>query len=197
MAELTGPAIGFAGATSVVHTTPFPYKPGTRAVDVDGNVYIYCDYTGTIYGGLPVSIAAGHTAGPVGITGRGPVGVACGYATSDNGGWVQVYGAATMQIGVAGTSPSDAANGPTTVATSVQTYFALATSATTLNVFAMVSDASGLSDKYTIRGITVATDADVAAVSDVTAATSHTGSQVKVYLNFPEIIYNGMAGSSA
>jgi hypothetical protein len=195
MAELTGPLTAFAGGTSVVHTTPFPYKVGSRAVDTSGNIYVYCDYTGTIYGGLPVAISSTYTAGPVGITGRGPVGVACGYATSDNGGWVQIYGAATMQIGVAGTSPSDAANGPTTVATSLQIGFTLATSATSLNVFAMTSDASSLSDKYVIRGIIVATDADVAAVSDVTAATSHTGSQVKVFLNFPEIVYN-LGGSS-
>ncbi len=195
MAELTGPPVAFAGGTSAVHTTPFPHKPGTKGYDNSGNIYVYCDFTGTMYGGLPVAITSTYTAGPVGITGRGPVGVACGYATSDNGGWVQIYGACTMQIGVAGTSPSDAANGPTTVQTSAQIGFTLATSATSLNVFAMTSDASNLSDKYVIRGIVVAQDADATAVSDVTAATSHTGSQVKVFLNFPEIVYN-LGGSS-
>lgn len=194
MAELTGTPVGFVGGTSVVNTTPFPYRPGTRAVDVDGNVYIYCDYTGTIYSGLPVVIAAGYTAGPIGITGRGSIGVACGYATSDNGGWVQVYGAATMQTGVAGTSPSDAANGPTTLSTSAQSFFVLPTSATTLNVFAVVSDTTSLSDKYVVRGLSVATDADLTAVSDTTAATSHTGSSVEVFLNFPELVYMGAGG---
>jgi len=195
MAELTGPTVAFSGGTSVVHTTPFPYKPGTLGYDTSGNVYVYCDYTGTLYSGLPVVIAAGYTAGPIGITGRGAVGVCCGAATSDNAGWVQIKGECTMQIGVAGTSPSDAANGPTTLSTSAQTFFVLPTSATTLNVFALVSETTNMSDKYVIRGITVATDADVTAVSDVTAATSHTGSQVKVFLNFPEILLLGLGGT--
>lgn len=190
MAELTGGIGSFDGGVSTVQTTPFSYRPGTRAVDLDGNIYVFVDYVGTVYGGLPVQIYNDFTAAQIGITGRGPLGVACGYATSDNGGWVQIYGSATMQIGVAGTSPSDAANGPTTVQTSGMTFFVLPTSATTLNVLGLVSDTSSLDTKYQVRGITVAQDVTMAGhTSAVCDGTSHTGSQIKVFLNFPSIEY--------
>jgi hypothetical protein len=192
MAQFVGQGpVGLPGGTSVVFTSPFPLAKGTRAVGTDGSVYILCDITGTVYSGLPVAIMSDNTAGPLALTHRGRIGVVTSEATSDNYAWVQVYGATDMQIGVAGTSPSDAANGPTTVQTSLAIQWRLATSATTLNVLAMVSDSSSVDDRYVIRGIQVTVDPSIASgLSAVTSATSHTGNQVGVFLNFPEVFYN-------
>jgi hypothetical protein len=194
MAQFVGQGpVGLPGGTSVVFTSPWPLPKGTRAVGSDGSVYILCDLTGTVYSGLPVAISSDNTAAQVGTTHRGRIGVACAEGTSDNYAWVQVYGYCEMQIGVAGTSPSDAANGPTTVQTSAMTQFALPTSATTLNVLAMVSDASSLDNRFQITGISVAVDPSISSgVSAVTSATSHSGNSIGVFLNFPQVSYNSV-----
>ena len=191
MPELSGqgPA-ALPGGTSVVFTTPFPLVVGQQARGLDGSVYLFVDYTGTVYSGLPVAILSDNTAGPLGITHRGRIGVCMAQASSDNAGWVQIYGRCDMQVGVAGTSPSDAANCGTTLQTSAGTKFILATSATTLNVLAFVSDASGLDEKYVVTGITMASDPSLTAVSDLSSAASHTGSHVGVFLNFPAVNYS-------
>ena len=104
MAELVGPgAIGQAGATSVIFSTPFPHKPGDKARDKDGNEYVFVDFTANVYYGCLVQIDSNYTAAPLLGTTLRPyrVGVVCSgtpssasgaHPTSDNGGWVQIYG---------------------------------------------------------------------------------------------------------
>jgi hypothetical protein len=192
MANLTGPGAA-PGATSEVHTTPFPIAVGTVRRDATGGAYVYCDFTGTVFGGTPVQISSSFTAEEVGTTGRGAFGVACTGATSDNGGWVQIYGEATIQLlgATAGVSPSDAANGPTTLSTTAQTKFWLPTTATSTGPEGIrwTSGNTSTTSGFYIEGMTVSTNADLTAVTAVTAATSHTGEQVKVFLNFPRIVH--------
>jgi hypothetical protein len=104
MAELVGPgAIGEAGATSVIFSTPFPHRPGDRAKDRDGNEYLFVDFTATTYYGCLVQINSVNQAAPLLGTAASSfrVGVVCSgtpssdagnHPTSDNGGWVQIYG---------------------------------------------------------------------------------------------------------
>lgn len=106
MPHLVGPGlIGAAGPTSNFYTTPFPHKPGDKARDKFGNEYVFVDFIGTTYYGVVVAINSEYLARP--LTGsaagvfRQPtrIGVVVGgnnttigNATSDNGGWVQIYG---------------------------------------------------------------------------------------------------------
>ncbi len=195
MADLIGPGpIGLPGGTSVVFTTPFPLRPGSRATDSDGNEYVFCDFTSTVNDKQPVAIASDFKAGILAVTGRGPIGVACARATSDNAGWVQVYGRVNlMQIIASGVSPSDDANGPTTLGTSVPTVFALPNSITSPMALRWVSGNASTASGIYIDGMTVATDASVSDSVTLTAQTSnattsgqHTGEAVSVFLNYPE-----------
>lgn len=194
MANLTA---GYGGAphpTSEVATTPLPIQLGTFMRDSAGNGYVYVDFTGSVYSGTPVLIKSDFTAAKIGTTGRGAFGVACCAATSDHSGWVQVYGRCKVQLlgDTAGVSPSDDANGPTTLSTTAQTKFWLPTTATSTGPEGVrwtsgnVSTTSG----FYIDGMCVAHDASPSNdVSAVTAATSHTGSEVAVFLNFPKIVH--------
>ena len=202
MANLTGKPAAAPHATSVVATTPTPIQVGTRMPDAAGNEYVYCRYGAGIYAEEPVSIGSDYTASKIGITGRGPLGVACSGGTSVNYGWVQVYGRAFVQIigASAGVSPSDDAHGPTTLGTSVVHRFALPTTATTISggpeALRTVSAQTSTTNGYFIRGMIVATDASVSnEVSVVTADTSHTGSHVAVFLNYPEIVFTNYGGA--
>ncbi len=166
----------------------FPLRLGTTAKDQDGNVYVFCDFVGTVYGSQPVQIFDDYTAQALATTGRGRVGVACTNCTSDQGGWVQIYGRCQLMLGMSGVSPSDAANGPTTLSTSAATKFMLASSLSSPNGIGWVSDPSS-GNGYQIDGIQVASDASPGDVSLVTSATSHTGNQIAVFLNYPQIVY--------
>jgi hypothetical protein len=137
-----------------------------------------------------VQINSDFTAQRLATTGRGAVGVAQGSGTSDENGWVQIYGRTFVQLGMSGVSPSDAANGPTTLQTSLQTVFKLATALTSPNGGGWVSGAAAAltSDPtYVIEGMYVATDASPGDVSSVTSATSHTGNHIAVFLTYPYI----------
>jgi len=113
MAELVGPgAIAQAGATSIHFTTPFPHKPGDKARDKEGNEYVFVDFTATSYFGCLVAINSLYQATPllgtanipsrVGVVVSGmPVSDSGAHPTSDNGGWVQIYGVhPAVQTGV-------------------------------------------------------------------------------------------------
>lgn len=104
MAQLVGQgsAIG-GGATSVIFSSPFPHKPGARHRDSAGNEYLFVDFTGTTYYGCLVQINELNEASPLLGTALKPfrVGVVMGgtpttdagnHPTSDNAGWVQIYG---------------------------------------------------------------------------------------------------------
>lgn len=192
MAELSahGPAIA-CYATSIVQSTSPPSLPlGARMRDGQGNEYLFVDFVGSVFGGTPVEIFDDNTAQQLGTTGRGRVGVACGAATSNDFGWVQIYGRALVQLGMSGVSPSDAANGPTTLQTSLQTIFVLGTSLTSPNGVGWVSGAAAAmttDTHYVIEGMHVASDASPGDVSAVTSATSHSGGQIAVFLNYPYI----------
>jgi hypothetical protein len=192
MAELSaqGPIIAGSATSVAVATSVSPFKKGQRMSDADGNVYVWCDFATTVSAELPVQINSDFTAQALGTTGRGAAGVACGAGTSDESGWVQIYGRALVQLGMSGVSPSDAANGPTTLQTSAQTVFILATSLTSPNGVGWVSGAAAAltsAVNYVIEGMFVATDASPGDVSAVTSATSHTGNHIAVWLNFPYI----------
>lgn len=101
MGGLTGPVQAFGGATSEFHTTPFPHTPGARANDNEGNQYMYVDFTSPVYYGCLVQINSLNQAAPLLGTANEPyrVGVVMGgtassanHPTSDNAGWVQIYG---------------------------------------------------------------------------------------------------------
>ena len=192
MAELTGQGpIAAGSATSVaVATSASPFRKGSRMRDASGNEYVWVDFTSSVYGELPVAIASDYTAGALGTTGRGMIGIACGAGTSDESGWVQIYGRALVQLGMSGVSPSDAANGPTTLETvAAANFFVLGTSLTSPNGIGWVSGAAGLVSgfDYIIDGMYVAQDASPGDVSSVTSATSHTGNHIAVFLNYPVI----------
>lgn len=200
MGELTGHPVGFPGGTSVVFTTPFPIQPGMRARDTLGNEYIFCDFTGTVSPKQPVAItitaAGGATAEPLSTTGRGAMGVCCATGTSDQAGWVQIYGNCMMQIvdgnsGGSQPSPSDAANGPTTLQTSARTVFTLASSLTSPHALAWVTGNTSTTSGIFVEGLFVARDASPGDVSVVTATTvgdRHTGAQIRVELNYPTLV---------
>ena len=115
MAQLVGqgPSILAGGGTSAFFTTPFPHTPGDKARDTEGNEYLFVDFTATVYYGCVVQITPQCTAAPLLGTAAAAfrVGVVCGgqastvagdHPTSDNGGWVQVYGIHTaVQTGAA------------------------------------------------------------------------------------------------
>jgi hypothetical protein len=178
-------------ATSIVQSTSPPaFAVGQRARDAAGNEYVFVDFVGSVFGAQPVEIFDDNTAQALGTTGRARVGVACGAATSNDFGWVQIYGRCQVQLGMSGVSPSDAANGPTTLQTvAAMTVFCLATSLTTPNGVGWVSGEAGITSNsdYIIENMWVATDASPGDVSAVTSATSHTGNQIAVFLNYPRI----------
>lgn len=95
--------MGTGGPTSTIFSTPFPHKPGDKARDTDGNEYVFVDFTATTYYGCLVQINSIYQATPllgtsvqafrVGVVmGGSPSSVAGQHPTSDNGGWVQIYG---------------------------------------------------------------------------------------------------------
>lgn len=197
MANFIGYGItGLGGGTSCVYTTPFPVALGTRARDTEGNEYMFCDFTGPVSQHQPVVISSAWTAAAVSTTGRGSVGIVqADVGTSDNGGWVLIYGRSMMMIVGTETavSPSIDGNGPTTLSTSVPTVFMLSTSVTSPGAFAWVSGNTSSTVGIFVEGMTVATDASVSdSVTLVTFTTgtsgAHTGSQVAVFLNYPQLV---------
>jgi hypothetical protein len=193
MAELTGFATGFPNGTSVVHTTPYPVKVGTRARGTDGSEYVYVNFTGTVYSRTAVTINADGTASILAAAAgaRGPIGVVCAQASSDNGGWVQIYGRCLIQCGINSCSPSDAANGPTTLSTSAQTVFVVPTTANTHEgAVGYTSGNVSTGSPTIIEGMSVASDASVGNVSLTTStATSHIGAEIAVWLNYPRAVH--------
>ena len=118
-AVLTGFAGAYPGDTSTIFATPFPIQPGAKARDAAGNEYLFVSFQAVTYYGCLVGIDSRHVATPLlGTASRSfRVGVvmAGGTPTTDNnfhivatgastqqGGWVQIYGVhSTVQTGVA------------------------------------------------------------------------------------------------
>ncbi len=183
--------IGVPGPTSAAmsHTSPPPLALGQTARDVDGNEYVLCSAGATVSAKQPVTISATFDVAPLATTGRGPVGIAQATATSDQLVWVLIYGYGLIQLGMSGVSPSDAANGPTTLSTSVTTRFVLGSSLTSPNGIGWVSDNACTAVNFYVDDIFVATDADPTAITAVTTTSAHIGHEIKVFLAYPKIRY--------
>lgn len=202
MAQLhgAGPAAAPFATSEVGTTAQSNLAPGSRMRDVAGNEYVFVDYTGTVATGQPVAIGSDYSAEVIGATGRGPIGISMAGGTSDNTGWVQVYGRGRIVIGLAGVSPSDAANGPTTVHTAFRTQFALQTSISSPVGIGWTSGAPSDEDqgRYVVEGMFVATDASIGDVSDNLTSLGSTAliGSVGVWLNYPTVyLRTGTAAS--
>lgn len=176
---------------------------GARCRDAAGNEYVLVDFLTPVFPQQPVMIHSGgmYIADAIGVTGRGPLGVVAetGACTSDQWGWVQIYGRCIVQLGGIGSSPSDAANGPTTLNTSVATKFFLPTSTCAPTGVLWTSDVSNGSAGFYISGMKVAVDASPADVSATTSGANggHQGTSIAVWLNYPEVTYvDGGMGTS-
>lgn len=218
MPPLQGFTHTFAGGTSQYHTTPYPMALGTRARDSAGNEFVFVDVVTGVYPGCVVSLNdETWRATALGVAGAVADGTKIGVVmpaldtsapTDGRALWVQIYGRVLMQVGSTSVSPSDAANGPTTNTSELQTVFLLATSQTTPSgVPFPASGVSHASDvvEYHLMGIRVATGASPAdvsghagqggvitrestpAVTAVTSAGSFIGSSIYVFLNYPMI----------
>lgn len=194
-----GPIALTGGFTSnpLSQTSPNPgANPplGTMAKDNLGNVYVLCDSLSTLFSALPVLINDDYTCQTLTTsqtTGR--IGVCQANATSDNLVWVQVYGRAIMQVGGNNVSPSELL---TTVRTSAAIKFVNPTSLSSPASLSTVTDASSLNSAEVV-GMWIATDVSLGDTSAVTSATSHTGSQTAVFLNYPYLRYAGNGAGDA
>lgn len=190
--------IGLPGGTSKVYTTPWPLKPGTRARDTDGNEYIFVDFTATLMPGLLVVINELNQATSLLVGSRGRVGVVMAGATSDNAGWVQIYGLnTTVQTSFASDAVGPFGSGVTSGQPVAQTSVT-----TPSGTIAWTSEASGLGNRIwglhftTLTpaqlGITGATDSSfpttyTTGATDDANFLTHTGQTVAVFLNFPMV----------
>ena len=193
MAELVGPgAIGFGGPTSQVWTTPFPHKPGDKGRDPEGNEYVFCDFTGTVFGGVLVAINEAYQATPLLGTANEParVGVAQTAATSDNGGWVQIYGLhKAVQTGMASDAgASDSAGyimAPQTSVGSPSGTLTLVAHGTTVSqnqIYGMWLASPGATSIFDGATSTVSGPS-----TETTSATSFIGTSYAVFLNYPYV----------
>jgi hypothetical protein len=148
---------------------------GARRVE-NGKEYILCDFTATVHTGVVVGISNDglFTAAPFTTAFQGAVGVVAEQtSTSDQWGWVQIYGSASAQDASA-TSGITSAYAPI-VATSVSSP------ATGMTAVAFTAASTPVSFIY---GMFITADATTA----VTSAASHTGVGLPVFLNYPYVM---------
>ena len=91
MATLTGGTQSFSGDTTVVDTT-MRHPLGTRALDVDGNEYIYALGLDSTAAGSVVTFDEDLTTSLAVAGAVGRIGVAMAATTSSTYGWYQIYG---------------------------------------------------------------------------------------------------------
>jgi hypothetical protein len=168
------PGVGLVG-------TPPPSLPayrlplGYRAADENGNLFVLCDFTEPVHSGVTVAISNDglFTAAVLTTTVQGAVGVVAEIddPTSDQWGWVQVYGYTSAQLASDDSAVTSA-------------YIAIAASSVT-------TPASGLS---AIANTTSTAQPQIfgmfivgAATTAVTSASSHVGVAVPVFLDFPYV----------
>jgi hypothetical protein len=108
MAELSGQGpILHTGATSVVDTSAVS-KLGSRALDVDGNEYVYVDFQESCIRGEWVSFNHSYEATQLTAASKGWVGVVDGtVSASDRFGWVMVRGVHTAAWATSGATTAD------------------------------------------------------------------------------------------
>ena len=167
---------------------------GTRASDGSGNVYVICDAVNTMFSAMPVVINDDYTCQVLTTSQyKGRIGINQANATSDNLVWVMVYGRTLMQVGGNNTSPSD---NLTSVDASTAIKFVCPTSLSSPAALSTVTDASSINTAQVV-GLWIASDTTLGDVSAVTSATSHTGSQVGVFLNYPYLLYGPGSGDAS
>lgn len=114
MSRLIGAGIvGAAGPTSQVWTTPYPHALGDKARDKDGNEYVFCSADVAVAGdGIVVSISAHNTVAPLLSTSllAARVGIARQTMAAAEGGWVQIYGIAFVQMSTAASTELTSVN---------------------------------------------------------------------------------------
>jgi len=101
MANLTGYVGVFAGDTSVIDTT-LKHALGTRAIDADGNEYIYLQGIGSTVAGSWVVFDEAHLTTLTVANVKGRVGIAMAAIVVSSYGWYQIYGKNTIALGVSG-----------------------------------------------------------------------------------------------
>ena len=230
MATLVGPgSIAPAGPTSQLWTTPFPHAPGDKSRDRDGNEYLFVDFTATVYFGTLVQINSLYQAAPLLGTANEAyrVGVVMGglattvspdHPTSDNGGWVQVYGvhpavqtgrasdAATAQLGAI---PQTSVGTPSGILTFVAPGAQAATSGTSTEanlIYGMWLVPEGqVTDLVTYPGASGSSGAatnnnwltDNATQTSGANTSAFIGSTYAVYMNYPYVTGNALLFSDA
>ena len=171
MGTLTGSPVAAPHPTSEVGTTPFPIQLGSRMRDSSGNEFIYVDFTATVYGGVTVSISndGNFTAAALTEAHRGSVGVTMGTGTSDNSGWVQIYGYH---------SGAQLASGSSNVTSAMVAVVASSVSTPAAGMDCLAGTTVDVHRIFDMWPTAVASTA-------TTSATSHTGADVAVWLNYP------------
>src|SRR5262245_26302 len=200
MAFLRGTPVALAGgftSNPLSQTSPQPGQNpalGTIGYGPNGEVFVLCDSLSTLFSGLPVVILDDYTCQTVttSIT-QGRIGVCHANATSDNLVWVQIYGRVIMQVGGSNVSPSELL---TTVRTSAAIKWTVPTSLSTPASLSNSTDASSIHPAVVV-GMWIATDVSLGDTSAVTSATSHTGSQTAVFLNYPYLHYAPGTGDAS
>lgn len=169
-------AESFTAITGDAGPMPDYMLPGQKATDGAGNEYILVDLQATVYKGVTVLIDSAHdgtffaavlTAGAQGI-----VGVMAEEGSSNQYAWAQIYGNCTAQD-AGGTSAGDS------------TYLAGAATSVSSPAAGMAISVgtSGAANAFLIKGMFVTGVATTA----TTSATSHTGVEVPVFLNYPYV----------
>lgn len=110
MASLTGYAQSFESDTSTIDTSA-QYKLGTRAVDANGNEYIYLLGVASTVAGLAVSYDEAYATTLLVANAIGPVAIAMAATVVDTYGWYGVKGSFTAA------SANDVADNKTLYAT--------------------------------------------------------------------------------
>lgn len=172
MAELTAPLTGFATRTSEVGSTA-AHRVGTRGHDADGNEYRYVKFTEANGPGGWATFDGSWNATRVTTTTRGPLGVAQTTSAANDYGWVKVYGIED----VAQISTGDSA----ATSTYVLTAPSGATSEPTLTAAAPTSAIVN----NAVLGAWIKAAASTATTG---SSSSHSGTTVQVYLNYPFLL---------
>jgi len=191
MAELTGRAGCFPGGTSAVFSTsPLPIEVGTRAFDKSGNEYIFVSFGGPVSTGSWVVISDLNVATFLDDVSVGRVGIVMGTTpTSNDSGWVQIYGLNII-------AQSNVVSDESSVIIGLRATSVASTPLGVINGFAAVSTAGNIVHNAWMTALTPA-EAGISGASDsswpttyTTAASSPTGSQhsgavLGVFLNYP------------
>lgn len=180
MAELSGQGPVALSQASSVATTDALVTLGLRARDASGNEYMYVSFGEVLSAGQWVVIANG-VATRLATASRGPVGVVCTSVTSNDNGWVQIYGVYdTAQI--AGAASSEA--------TSIYVLGSPAGATTEA-----AAEATSLSSLATNR-IFGAWPRAAASTATTASSSAHSGVTIQVQLNYPYVLGESLSDNS-